>query len=105
MAVLLVAVVHELDGDPLARALRDEGHAFTRVRSEGGFLGIENVTFLLDVHDEAVSSVVDVFRRVCKEREVEVPLVLRGSLREWRASVQHRGARIFVVPLREVIDA
>ena len=104
MSVLLVAIVHELDGEPVARALREAGHAFTRLRSEGGFLGAENATLLLAVDEDAVTTVVDVFRRVCKEREVEVPLVLRGSLKEWRASVSHRGAKIFVVPVRDALD-
>jgi uncharacterized protein YaaQ len=102
--LLLVAVVHALDAEPLSRALRDAGHGFTRLRSEGGYLEAENATLLLGVDDGAVADVVDIFRRVCKEREVDVPLVLRGSLREWRNSVSHRGAKIFVLPLRDVFD-
>ncbi len=102
--MLLVAIVQALDADPVSHALRDAGHAFTRLRSEGGFLEVENATLLLAVDDGTIAAVVEIFHRVCKEREVEVPLVLRGSLREWQASVSHRGAKIFVVPLREVLD-
>jgi uncharacterized protein YaaQ len=88
----------------VSRALRDAGHAFTRVRSEGGYLETENATLLLGVDDATLPAILEIFERVCKDREVEVPLVLRGSLRQWRASVSHRGAKIFVVPLREVLD-
>lgn len=104
MDVLLVAIVHALDADAVSRELRDAGHAFTRFRSEGGFLGTENATLLLGVDEGTIPVVAEIFQRVCKDREVEVPLVLRGSLREWRRSVSVRGAKIFVVPLREVLD-
>jgi uncharacterized protein YaaQ len=101
---LLVAFVQESDADRVAEALRRDGHRFTRVASTGGFLETPNVTLLLAVHDEALPEVVDLFREHCMVREVEVPLVLSGRLRDWQEQVvNYAGATILVAELADVI--
>ena len=101
---LLVAFVQENDADRVAEALRRDGHRFTRIASMGGFLETPNVTLVMAVHDESLSEVLEVFRANCLVREVEVPLVLSGRLRDWQEQVvNYAGATILVVELADLI--
>ncbi len=101
---LLVAFVQQSDADGVADTLRNEGHRFTRIASTGGFLDTPNVTIVMAVSDESVSAVVDLFRANCSGREVEVPLVLEGRLRDWQEQVvSYAGATILVTELQDLI--
>jgi uncharacterized protein YaaQ len=101
---LLIAIIQEADADRVGEELRDAGHRFTRIGSTGGFLGTPNVTLVLAVEDEAVESVVGLFRDNCSSREVELPLVLQGRLRDWQERVvSYAGATILVGELGDVI--
>jgi uncharacterized protein YaaQ len=101
---LLVAFVQEGDADRVGEALRREGHRFTRIASMGGFLQTPNVTLVMAVREEVLPEVVDLYRANCSIRDVEVPLVLSGSLREWRERVvNYAGATILVVELEDLI--
>ncbi|HET7678489.1 MAG TPA: cyclic-di-AMP receptor [Candidatus Limnocylindrales bacterium] len=104
MAKLLLAVVHADDTGPVLEALREAGHRATRIPSAGGYLDIGNATIMMGVEDAAVPEVRDIFERICTPREVPVPPVLLGRLSEWRASVRHGGATIFVLELAEIIS-
>jgi uncharacterized protein YaaQ len=101
---LLVAFVQESDAERVADALRHAGHRFTRIASTGGFLETPNVTIVMAVHDETLPEVVEVFRANCSVREVEVPLVLSGRLRDWQEQVvNYAGATILIAELSELI--
>lgn len=100
MSKLMVAVVHDLDADQVITALADEGYRVTRLRSSGGYLGIENSTLLLGVEDEAVPAVRAILERECSSRDIELPLVLVGRLKEHLPRVvRHGGATVFIVDL------
>lgn len=102
---LVIAVVHRLDADGVGDALRGRGHRFTLIPSVGGFLGADNATFLIGCDAGSVEAVLDVLRGAASEREVEVPLVLLGRLRDWQGSVvAHRAATVFVVPLERSVQ-
>ncbi len=101
---LLVAFVQEGDADRVSEALRREGHRFTRIATTGGFLQTPNVTLIMAVSEEVLPEVVDLYRANCSIRDVEVPLVLSGSLREWQERVvNYAGATILVVELEDLI--
>ncbi len=101
---LLVAFVQESDADGVSDALRNEGYRFTRIASMGGFLDTANVTLIMALSDESVPAVVDVYRANCSGREVDVPLVLEGRLRDWREQVvSYSGATILVSELQDLI--
>lgn len=103
MSLLLVAVVRDNHVDGAVDALHEAGHRATIVPSIGGFLREQNSTLLVAIEDEQEAAVLDVFARSCPGEEVEVPLVLLGRLKDWRASVvQHAGATIFIVPLKGI---
>lgn len=105
MARLIVAVVHNLDAEHVIATLRDEGHRVTVIPSLGGFLHVENSTLLVGVEDEpAEQAVLRVFERECSSREVEVPLVVLGRLKDQLPRmVRHGGATIFLVDLAGIV--
>lgn len=104
MSKLMVAFVHDLDADQVITALGEEGHRVTRLRSSGGYLGIENSTLLLGVEDEAVPAVLAILERECSSRDIELPLVVVGRLKEHLPRVvRHGGATVFIVDLEATV--
>ncbi len=104
MSKLLVAIVHELDAEKVITALGDEGHRVTQIASSGGFLRMANATLLIGVEDEAVPAVQAILRRECSSREIELPLILHGRLRdELPSMVRHGGATVFIVDLEAIL--
>lgn len=104
MSKLVVAVVHHLDADNIISALEERGHRLTRIPSVGGFLGIENSTLLLGVEDEALPLVLQTLEEHCSSREIELPLVLVGRLKEQLPGlVRHGGATVFIADLQEIV--
>ena len=105
MSKLLVAFVHRDDADAVKNALRSAGHRFTLMPSIGGFLGSENATFVLGAQDQVEAEIVEIFERTCRDREVEVPLVLMERLQDWQAtSVAHGGATILIADLARIVQ-
>ncbi len=104
MSKLLVAFVHDLDADQVIAALAEEGHRVTRIRSSGGYLRIDNSTLLLGVEDDSMMAVLAVFERECSTREIELPLVLLGRLKEHQPRiVRHGGATVFITDLESIL--
>lgn len=104
MSKLVIAVVHHLDADNVISALEERGHRLTRIPSVGGFLGIENSTLLLGVEDEALPSVLETIDEHCSSREIELPLVLVGRLKEQLPGlVRHGGATVFIADLQGIV--
>lgn len=94
----MVAIVHLSDVEAVSDSLREAGHRFTRVSSVGGFLGTENATFLIGCDKNAVDGVLTAIERGASQREIDIPLVLLGRLKDWQASVVHHGrATVFVL--------
>jgi uncharacterized protein YaaQ len=103
MAKLLIAILHQLDAENVVAALEDAGHRLTQIPSIGGFLGIENVTLLMAVEDSRVDDVISVIEGYSSNREIELPLVVRGRLKdELPRLVRHGGATILVANLERV---
>lgn len=100
----LVIIVQTDDAEPACAALRDAGYRFTRLASTGGYLGTPNLTLIMAVEDERVEGVMSILRETCRNRDVEVPLVLSGRLRDWQdAVVNYAGAMVIVTDAVEVI--
>jgi hypothetical protein len=56
------------------------------------------------IADDQVANVLTIFERSATDREVELPLVLRERLADWKAStVQYGGATVLVGDLEQVI--
>ncbi len=100
----LVVILQADDAEAACVALRDAGYRFTRLTSQGGFLGTANVTLVMAVEDEGVAGVLDQLRATCTARDIEVPLVLSGRLRDWQErSVAYGGATVIITEAVEVI--
>jgi uncharacterized protein YaaQ len=100
----LVIIVQADDADAAAAGLRDAGHRFTRLASEGGFLGTINVTLIMAVEDALVDDVLSVLRATCTSRDIEVPLVLSGRLRDWQEqAVRYAGAMVIITEAVDVV--
>jgi len=100
----LVAIVQADDAEPACTALRDAGYRFTRLASTGGYLGTPNLTLIMAVQDERVEEVMSILRETCKNRDIEVPLVLSGRLRDWQdAVVNYAGATVIVTDAVDII--
>lgn len=66
---LMIAVIRDVDDEPLTGRLTERGFRITRMASTGGFLRKGNVTFLIGLPDEKVDEVIEVFRQTCSPAE------------------------------------
>lgn len=104
MSLLLVAIVHLGDAERVVRALGAAGHRVTRLMSLGGYLGTENATLLVGIDATQEADVLAIFERECAPRDIEVPLVLLGRLKdELPRSVHYGGATIFILDVRGMV--
>lgn len=103
MAKFLVAVVHPSDAERLNDALRDAGYRATKLGSTGGFLGGASATFFMAIEDDDEAGVLAIFAQTCRDRDVEIPLVLHERLRDLPNLVRHSGAHVFIMDLERHI--
>lgn len=104
MTKLVLAVVHDLDADNVVTALEERGRRLTRIPSIGGLLGMENTTLLLGVEDSELESVLSTIDEYCASRDIELPLVIPGRLKEHLPRlIRHGGATIFIADLDRIV--
>lgn len=99
---LIFAIVNPEDGTPLAKALRENGIAATRLATTGGFLMRGNVTFMIGVEDNMVDPVISLISANSKERKELVPATAAYSsgnnmYQPTPVEVTVGGATVFVV--------
>ena len=100
----LLIIIQADDAEAACSSLRDAGHRFTRLASLGGFLGTPNVTLVMAVDDAVVDGVLAILRTTCTPRDVDVPLVLSGRLKDWQErAVNYAGATVIVTEAQDVI--
>jgi len=62
---LIIAILHNTDGDPALHALTEAGLGVTLIASTGGFLRHGNATLLIGVQDEQVSAAIQILHEHC----------------------------------------
>lgn len=62
---LIIAVVRDIDNDPVSHGLTSAGLRVTQVASTGGFLRRGNTTLLIGLEDEQVESAIEIIRQGC----------------------------------------
>jgi len=62
---LIIAILHDTDGDSAVQALTQAGLSVTLIASTGGFLRRGNATLLIGVKDEQVPIAMQVLREQC----------------------------------------
>ena len=105
MARLIVAVVSNLDAEHLVAVLRNEKHRLTEVPSFGGLFHAENTTLLIGVEDvETEKAVLEIVRRECSLRDLEVPADLVAKRADLAPVVHQGGATVFLVELSGILQ-
>lgn len=104
MSKLLMAIVHNLDAEQAIAALEAEDHRVTLIPSIGGFLRSDNATLIIGAEDDAVPAILGILKQHCSSRDVELPLVLVGSLKDALPRiVRHGGATVLIADLDSIV--
>jgi len=59
---MIIAIINDLDNEPVSQALIASNFRVTRVASTGGFLRRGSTTLMIGVEDEKVGEAIDVIR-------------------------------------------
>jgi uncharacterized protein YaaQ len=62
---LMIAVIRDVDDNPVLNKLVERGFRVTRVASTGGFWRKGNVTLFIGLPDEKVDEVINLFEQTC----------------------------------------
>jgi len=62
---LIIAIVRDIDNDPVSHGITSAGLRVTQVASTGGFLRRGNSTLLIGLEDEQVDPVIAIIRKNC----------------------------------------
>ncbi len=62
---LIIAIVRDIDNDPVSHGITSAGLRVTQVASTGGFLRRGNSTLLIGLEDEQVDPVIEIIRKNC----------------------------------------
>lgn len=68
---LMIAVIRDVDDEPVLNKLVENGFRVTRVASTGGFLRKGNVTLFIGLPEEKVDEAVKIFSETCCPPEPE----------------------------------
>jgi uncharacterized protein YaaQ len=66
---IILAVVRDIDSDPVINTLVNKGFRVTRLASTGGFLRRGNETLLIGVDEGQVQAVIDLLKQTVGEPE------------------------------------
>jgi uncharacterized protein YaaQ len=68
---LILAVIRDIDGEPVIRTLIKAGYRVTRLASTGGFLRRGNITLMVGVNESEEQKVIDLMREAVGPPEKE----------------------------------
>ncbi len=85
---LIIAVIRDIDHEPVSRALTSEGYRVTVIASTGGFLRRGSITLLIGLEDQQVDTALTLVRQSCS------PAAEPGQKR----------ATIFVLPVDNLVQ-
>lgn len=99
---MVIAIVHDEDGNSVMNELNKEGFGVTRLATTGGFLRAGNTTLLVGTERDKVQAVIDIIKKKCKARKqiVTSPTPATGAAGvyvPYPVEIDVGGATIFVV--------
>jgi len=98
---LILAIVHNEDGNKALTALNNAGFSVTKLATTGGFLRSGNMTLLVGVEEESVEAVLQIFKDTCSSRKkimtTPVSTGMAGMLTNYPIEVDIGGATVFVL--------
>ena len=62
---MIIAILRDVDSDPVSHALTSASYRVTVIASTGGFLRRGNTTLLIGTEDEKVENAVTIIRKSC----------------------------------------
>lgn len=68
---LILAVIRDIDGEPVIRTLIKAGYRVTRLASTGGFLRRGNITLMVGVNESEEQKVIDLMHEAVGPPEKE----------------------------------
>ena len=68
---LILAVIRDIDGEPVIQTLIKAGYRVTRLASTGGFLRRGNITLMVGVNESEEQKVIDLMREAVGPPEKE----------------------------------
>ena len=105
---LIVAFIHKEDSHALLQELRKNNISVTAMESEGGFLRRSNMTFLMGVENDRVSTVKKIIQENCQSRTESIDTTFAAGDIESvglpsQTEVPVGGATILVLDVEEKI--
>ncbi len=103
---IVLAIVHDDDGNKVMGALNKEGFSVTKLATTGGFLRAGNTTLLVGTNKENIPTVTEIIKKQCTSRKqiVTSPTPAMGSIGAYvpyPIEVDVGGATIFVVDVEK----
>ena len=101
---LVIAVINHDDSHVVVHNLTKEGFLVTKLSTTGGFLMMGNMTILVGVENDKVSSVIRVISKYSKSRKQVMPSMSEmgiGMLPVLPVEVTVGGATIFVLDVEQ----
>jgi len=101
---LVIAVINHDDAHVVVHNLTKEGFLVTKLSTTGGFLMMGNMTILVGVENDKVSSVIRVISKYSKSRKQVMPSMSEmgvGMLPVLPVEVTVGGATIFVLDVEQ----
>lgn len=62
---MIIAILRDVDSDPVSHALTSQSYRVTVIASTGGFLRRGNTTLLIGTEDEKVDHALEIVRQSC----------------------------------------
>lgn len=99
---LILAIVHDEDGNKVMGELNKQGFSVTKLATTGGFLKSGNMTLLVGTSEQNVSTVIDIIKKKSETRKqiVSTPVPMSGlgsGCTPYPVEVEVGGATIFVL--------
>ncbi|MDK2800762.1 MAG: hypothetical protein PWP27_1431 [Clostridiales bacterium] len=103
---LVLAIVHDEDGNRVLGELNKKGFSVTKLATTGGFLRAGNTTLLVGTSKEHVQTVIDIIKAKCSSRKqiATSPTPSTGAAGlyvPYPVEVEVGGATIFVVDVEK----
>lgn len=106
---LIIAIVQDEDSREVIEVLTEENYRVTKLATTGGFLKSGNTTLMVGIEEENVKSVIDIIKKICKERKETLitSTALGGSeggyMQQYPIKINVGGATIFVIDVDQFI--
>jgi uncharacterized protein YaaQ len=106
---LIIAIVQDEDSTDVIEALTEENYRVTKLATTGGFLKSGNTTLMVGIDEEKVQAVIDVVKKICKERKETIVTSSAfggsegGYIQQYPVQINVGGATIFVIDVDQFV--